>query len=247
MRNRLLQGLLMAPLMTSAFVADAQNQNSTESRVSTCGKVGGTLRIMPMGDSITEAESGHNSYRRELYFGLSRVGCNFAFVGSQYGVFGGPNPPNRDFDLHHEGHWGWRVDQIASRATSYVAQASPDLVLIHLGTNDIFQGENPVNVAQELGGLIDRIREAKPDAYILLAKLIPSSFNNERIAALNRLIDDVASSRSYPPYPVVTVVDQSSYYQLHDNYDGVHPAPSGESKIAWRWKRAIFELAEIGN
>lgn len=249
---RLLRASLIAPLMTFSFSAYAQLENPrdieepTDVRVSTCGNFGGPLRIMPLGDSITEAAEGHNSYRRNLYFQLKRVGCKFDFVGSQIGVYGAPSAPNGDFDQNHEGHWGWRIDQIAPQVTSYISSASPDIVLIHLGSNDIFNGENPANVAQELGSLIDSIRVVKPDVEIMLAKLIPSSYYPERITALNALIDGIASSRSYGPYPPVTVVDQASFYLPSDNYDGVHPAPSGETKIARRWSRAIFELAGIG-
>jgi acyl-CoA thioesterase I len=244
---RLLRAPLIATLMAFSCSAHAQLGNSTELRVSTCGNQGGTLRIMPLGDSITEAAVGHNSYRRDLYFNLKRVGCKFDFVGSQSGVYGAPSAPNGDFDQRHEGHWGWRVDEIASQVTSYIAYASPDIVLIHLGSNDIFQNENPANVAQELGSLIDTIRQVKPDTEIMLAKLISSSYNSQGITALNALIDGVASSRSYAPYPPVIVVDQASGYLPYDNYDGVHPAPSGEARIARRWSRAIFELAGIGN
>jgi acyl-CoA thioesterase I len=246
MRFRLLRAPLIATLMAFSFNAYSQLGNSTDLRASTCGMQGGPLRIMPLGDSITEAAVGHNSYRRDLYFSLKRVGCKFDFVGSQRGVYGAPSAPNGDFDQHHEGHWGWRVDEISSQVTSYIANAAPDIVLIHLGSNDIFQGKNPTLVAQELGGLIDRIRQVKPDTEIMLAKLIPSSYQSQGITALNALIDGVAASRSYAPYPPITVVDQASGYLPYDNYDDVHPAPSGEAKIARRWSRAIFERAGIG-
>jgi acyl-CoA thioesterase I len=241
MRSRLLGMSLIAPLMAFAFGAQADTGGL--SRLLSCGIVGGPLRVMPLGDSITEAAAGHNSYRRNLWFALNDAGCQVDFMGSQRGVFGAPSALNGDFDQDHEGHWGWRIDQFASRVNDYVAIASPDIVLIHLGSNDIFQGENPANVAQELGDLIDRIREAKPDTLIMLAKLIPSSYRPEGIAALNARIDGVVSSRNYASfYPPITVVDHASGYRLNDNYDGVHPAPSGEAKLAERWSQAILSL-----
>jgi acyl-CoA thioesterase I len=250
MRYRLLRFSLAAPLMALAFSASAQYGGSVDalSRLLSCGTVGGDLRIMPLGDSITEATIGHNSYRRNLFFNLNAAGCRVDFVGSQTGIFGAPSAPNGDFDQNHEGHWGWRIDQIAAQATYYIASASPDIVLIHLGSNDIFQGENPASVAQELSDLIDRIREAKPDTRIMLAKLIPSTYRPEGVAALNARIDAIASSRNYPSfYPPIIVVDQASGYLPSDNYDGVHPAPSGEAKLASRWGQAILSLRYQSN
>jgi predicted small lipoprotein YifL len=52
-------------------------------KVASCGKDGGPLRIMPLGDSITEAEAGHNSYRRVLWKRLNGAGCSVDFVGSK--------------------------------------------------------------------------------------------------------------------------------------------------------------------
>jgi lysophospholipase L1-like esterase len=128
--------------------------------------------------------------------------------------------------------------------TNYVRNASPDVVLIHLGTNDIFRRDAPADVAQELGGLIDTIRAAKPDVRILLSKLIPSEYFPADFTALNVSIDGVVSGRNNSSsYPRVIVVDQASGYQQEvDNYDGVHPAPTGEMKIATKWSEAILAL-----
>jgi acyl-CoA thioesterase-1 len=214
---------------------DAANGGGTAERVASCGNSGGPLRIMPMGDSITEAEVGHNSYRRDLWNTLRGAGCQVDFVGSQSGVLGG-NPPNADFDQGHEGHWGWRTDQVSAQAARWVANSAPDIVLVHLGTNDMFQGESAAGAAQELGTLIDNIRAGKPDARILVAKIITNAPDPSGASALNAQIDGVAASRG------VSVVDQASGFSIADLYDGVHPNASGESKLAARWAQAIFSL-----
>lgn len=219
----------------------------TARRVDSCGRDGGTLRIMPLGDSITEAEIGHNSYRRVLWQRLNGAGCSVDFVGSKSGVSrgsrdsGSARPPNPDFDLNHEGYWDYSVNDVIARAASLVARSSPDMVLVHLGTNDLLRGQSPAAVAQELGIIIDEIREGKPDAHILLAKIIPASGSVNATAALNQAIDGVAANRNRRSSPVV-VVNQSAGYALSDNYDGVHPAPSGEAKLGNRWADAILAL-----
>jgi len=75
----------------------------SESPISKCSLGSDVVKIMPIGDSITEAESGHNSYRRALWNNLKEAGCNVDFVGSKSGVRGGL-PLNEDFDIDHEGY-----------------------------------------------------------------------------------------------------------------------------------------------
>ena len=126
----------------------------------------------------------------------------------------------------------WRVGGL-------VAQAQPDVVLVHLGTNDVLAGQSASGIAAELGGVIDAIRAGKPDAHILLAKIIPAAPDPSGTAALNRLIDGVASGRSSATSPIA-VVNQASGYSTGDNYDGVHPNVSGESKLGNRWADAVL-------
>ena len=218
---------------------------SSAQKVASCGQSGGPLRIMPLGDSITEGETGHNSYRRVLWQRLNGAGCSANLVGSKSGVSrgsrdsGSVNPPNADFDLDHEGYWDYSVNELIPRVGGLVGQAQPDVVLIHLGTNDVLNGQSAGGVAQELGGLIDAIRAGKPDTHILLAKIIPAAPDPSGTAALNRLIDGIASGRSNANSPIA-VVNQASGYSTGDNYDGVHPGPGGETKLGNRWADALL-------
>lgn len=235
--------LMITPLLALTLTAcggggggdTPSGSGSTAERVATCGQSGGALRIMPLGDSITEAEVGHNSYRRDLWMSLAGAGCQINFVGSHAGVNGG-SAPNADFDQDNEGHWGWRADQLAAGAAGYAASAAPDIVLIHAGTNDLFQGESPAAAAADLGALIDNIRAGKSDTRILLAKIIPNAVDPGAAAALNAQIDGIAASRG------VGVVDQSAGFSTADTYDGVHPSPSGEAKLAARWAQAVLGM-----
>ncbi|MDP3984815.1 MAG: hypothetical protein Q8Q52_07440 [Acidimicrobiia bacterium] len=70
------------------------------------------VRIMPLGDSITEGKVGEATYRYFLWHDLFGAGRAVDFVGSLIGVKGG-EPKYADFDQDHEGHSGNRADQIA--------------------------------------------------------------------------------------------------------------------------------------
>lgn len=241
--------LLSCAVLAACGGGDEEGPASGEAarKVASCGKDGGPLRIMPLGDSITEAEIGHNSYRRVLWQRLNGAGCMVDFVGSKSGVSrgsrdsGSARPPNADFDLNHEGYWDYSVNDVIARVAGLVERSVPDVVLVHLGTNDLLRGQSPAAVAQELGIIIDEIREGRPDAHILLAKIIPASASVAATTALNQAIDGVAANRDRRASPVV-VVNQAAGYGLGDNYDGVHPAPSGEAKLGNRWADAILAL-----
>ena len=83
--------------------------------------------------------------------------------------------PRPDFDRDHEGHWGWRVDQVLEEVRDWVAAEEPDILLIHLGSNDLFQGQSVSSTLEELEELVDAVRESRPNAMFLVAQIIPTS------------------------------------------------------------------------
>lgn len=220
---------------------------SASAALRSCGREGGPLRIMPLGDSVTHSERGQNSYRRPLWFNLLAANCVVDFVGSRNGVStgsrNGPQVParNPDFDQDHEGYWDYRADEILGFIGSRVQTFSPDVVLIHLGTNDLFQGQSVLSTIDDLARIIDTIRMNRPDVAIVLAKLIPASRANDRISQLNAEIDALAASR-FDPFAPLLVVDHSVNYFISDNFDGVHPGDSGEVKMADKWTNAILQI-----
>jgi lysophospholipase L1-like esterase len=201
-----------------------------------CG--GEPVRIMPLGDSITQSDRRHNSYRRNLWHRLQAGGYHVDFVGSQTEHFGGA-PPNPDFDLNHEGHWGWRVDQILKRIDEWAAIYHPDVVLIHLGHNDIFQGDSVHSTIQELGHVIDILRDHNHQVTILLAQLIPTHPPYYPIDRLNAEIPQLAKLKHATKSPVIIVNQADGFKARTDTYDGVHPNETGEEKMASRWYTAI--------
>jgi hypothetical protein len=64
------------------------------------------MRIRPLGDSITQADCNHDSYRRALWHALENADDNFTFVGTWNTNFGNCLPPGPDFDTWNQGQWG---------------------------------------------------------------------------------------------------------------------------------------------
>ncbi|MFO1501126.1 MAG: DUF642 domain-containing protein [Verrucomicrobiota bacterium] len=211
-------------------------------------------RILCLGDSITQGDGSYNSYRRPLWQRLSWSGFSVDFVGSMT-LNGSTLPPNPDFDLHHEGHSGWRADEIRNALPGWLANYTPDVVLLHIGSNDVFQNEGGPNfLAQTVGdihGIIRFLQADNPSVTILLAKIIPAQNRTtptdtswgSRITALNSQIDSIASSTTTTTSRVLVVDQYSGFNPSSDTSDGIHPNSAGEAKMASKW---FDTLATVG-
>ena len=202
-------------------------------------------KIMPLGDSITAAEVGHSSYRYYLWNQLQQHNyTNVDFVGSQTGVNGG-SPLNTSFDQNHEGHWGWRADQILASIGGWANTYRPDVVLMHLGTNDMFQGQTVSSTITELGSIIDTVRQYVPNVTFLVAQVIPSTQSATQLQQLDAQIPSLVSQKSTAQSKVLLVDQWTGFNASTETYDGIHPTPAGEQKIANKWYTALTSVLTV--
>jgi lysophospholipase L1-like esterase len=223
-------------------------------------------RIMALGNSITQSNQDNYSYRYNLWKKLLNAKVHFDFVGShKTNKNGNPDwPPYQGqvFDNDNEGHWGWSADQILNgnpqepskgKLSDWLKEYTPDLVLMHLGTNDMFRNHSVSETLDELREVVKLIRGKNPAVKIFMAKLIPAydqkvgpqSANN--INLLNRELPALAKELNSDVSPVI-LVDQNTGFDPKtgvDTWDGVHPNASGEEKMAQRWFDAIIETINI--
>jgi acyl-CoA thioesterase I len=198
--------------------------------------------VMPLGDSITQGAAGHASYRCQLWQKLKAGGYSADFVGSMTSGYSGANTcAVTGFDLNHEGHWGWRADQVLAQISTWAAAAQPDIVLLHLGTNDVLQGQSFDSTVQELSQIIDRLRAVNPNIKVFLAKLIPArdATASATLQSFNQRIPTLAASKSTAASPVIVVEQWAGFNGQTDTYDGIHPNATGEAKMAERWYQAL--------
>jgi hypothetical protein len=179
------------------------------------------IRIMPLGDSITQGAADADSYRRPLW----------------------NRPAHSDFDMDHEGHWGWRADEVLVKIDGWAEQAAPDIVLLHLGTNDILQMQDNKDTVVELRQIILVLRKHNPRVEILLAQLIPlaGTTANVQVQKLNGLLPDMAQSITTDDSPVHIVNQYEGFDAFKDTNDGIHPNESGIVKMAQRWHEALSD------
>jgi lysophospholipase L1-like esterase len=222
--------MLLAALCTLALLLAGQAPALAQS-----------IAIAPIGDSITHGGNGRPSYRRALWQKLQQAGYDVDFVGSQ-NTFNGSAPPSseRDFDLDHEGHWAKEAGYIASRIGGWLGSYTPDIAIIHLGTNDFDRGQSNASTLAELGNIFSSLRADNPQVVILVAEIIP--MKNRDTASFNSALRTWAPGQSTSASPVVVVDQYSGYNAANDNYDNYHPNANGEEKMAARWFVALQQV-----
>ena len=216
-----------AALLAGSFAIPAEAAAGSEPV-----SVSSPLRIMPLGDSITYGVGtpAHDSYRSELQRRLAAAGVDADFVGSQRSGTG----PDRD----NEGHPGWTIAQLAEHIDEWLADYEPDVILLHIGTNDMFGGTP--GASAQLGALLDRIHQDRPDAQVFVAKLIGLGITQRtggqmvRTAAFNDAVGRLVARRGEQFH----LVDQSDIRGI-DMHDRLHPNAYGYATMAWKWYRAL--------
>ncbi|TDD47592.1 hypothetical protein E1263_34165 [Kribbella antibiotica] len=195
--------------------------------------VDGGVKVMPLGDSITEGNRVTGvSYRTSLWQHL-QGGPRVDLVGSERSG----NIPDQD----NEGHPGLRIDQVRSWIDLWLTLNRPRYVLLHLGTNDVFQAYDLPQAPARLQDLIERIAQRVPGVTILVSSIVPSPDRglNERIDAYNAAIPAVVSA-VHATGADVRFVDLNAQMALSDiSADTIHPTDAGALKLGDLWYDAL--------
>ncbi|MGX6606742.1 ricin-type beta-trefoil lectin domain protein [Micromonosporaceae bacterium Da 78-11] len=191
----------------------------------------GGVRIMPLGDSITDGYTVAGAYRTGLWQRAANAGRAVDFVGSGF------NGPASLGDHDHEGHSGWRIDELDSNITGWLRTSNPRTILLHIGTNDIGQNRDVANAPGRLSTLIDHIRVLAPNVELFVAQLIPTSNagNEAKTQTFNAALPGIVAQKG----PLTHLVDMHSALTTADLADGLHPNTGGYDKMAARWFSAL--------
>jgi hypothetical protein len=195
-------------------------------------------RILPLGDSLTSGIGYDGGYRVALFRLARAAGKNITFTGSlQNGplLAGGVA-----FPRHHEGHNGWTIEGVMATVPQPALKTVPQIVLLHVGTNDVYAHESHEQMAERVEQLIERLERTAPQALIAVAEIVPQTdpVLRDRSADFNaELRRRVDARRARGEH--LLVVDQFSGFPTTLLSDGVHPTPSGYEHMAEVWYAAI--------
>ncbi len=239
----------------SSFGGAAGANSSGTSGAPGSGGSGGSIshtgkwRVMPLGDSITGTTCYPKLLSQEL---IAKGHSNFEFDGTVLNNQSCGSAPN----VQTEGHGGFLItaSTTLSAMPGWFASDRPDIVLMHFGTNDVWNSVDPSTILQAYSTAVDDVRAVNAKAIFFVAQIIPMhpagcDACESRVEALDALIPNWASSKTTATSPI-TVVDMHSVfdqasYTPNSTYttDGVHPNPSGSQLIADRWYQALSARA----
>jgi lysophospholipase L1-like esterase len=196
------------------------------------------VKIMPVGDSITRGwygSSGHWGYRKPLYNNLTNGNYDFNFVGS---LADGNFP-----DPQHEGHDGWKADDILSHLAVWLNTQQPDVVLLHIGTNDIRDGDQNAAEVNAILDVVDNYEDANnKHVTVILALIINRTDSNQKSQATTQFnidVNNMAQDRIANGDDIIVVDMEHALNYPNDMYDIVHPNDTGYAKMADVWYNAL--------
>jgi lysophospholipase L1-like esterase len=192
------------------------------------------ISIMPLGDSITRGGAGstdQTGYRRALYQQLTSAGYNVDFVGTQNS--GTPS----DFDKDHEGRDGWRADQIRDNIYNWLVTNHADIVLLHIGTNDISGNNEDVAEVEAILNEIGRYESTySKNVTVLVARIVlRTDSKSEQTVTFNNAVQAMVNGRIAAGDKVIMVDQENALAYPADLADSVHPNDSGYTKMATTW------------
>lgn len=199
------------------------------------------VRVLPLGDSITEGVDAAGCYRAWLWQELVEQGIEVDFVGSLHGVREGGA---EGFDSDHEGHWGWRADRVAGIAEATARSTGADVALVHLGHNDLWQGEGAEEVLADLGDVVAALRRGRPGIAVLVSTLIQSAIPGlEGTVEVNAGLPELVEELYQEGEGRVLLVDAARGFDgVGMTVDGVHPNEAGARHLAAAWAEGLRPL-----
>jgi lysophospholipase L1-like esterase len=211
------------------------------------------VKVMPLGDSIT-AMFGYKEALWKLIRGAGLNGTDF--VGNApYGYLDDPNS-----DPDNNGYGGYVVRNLLRPAgdrlpvNGYLSDErdlevwlrgqTPDLVLMHFGTNDAWGGANADDVLAAYSKILVSLRQKNPRVVFVVAQLIPMAladclYCDGVVRNLNAAIPGWANRNSTVESPILVVDQHTGFDARALTRDGVHPNPAGAQQMADRFFRVI--------
>jgi|GEM_PF-1372875 len=218
--------------------------------ISSLSMVQGETRIMPLGDSITcdtyhvddRPKSKKSGYRNYLWYKLRDISYSGNFIGSV--TTGSAIKPS--FDGDNEGHPGWTSYEITESVYHFLAMNPPDVILLHIGTND--WDRSPDGVEQILDE-IDRFENDNGmNIKVILARIINRSHHSSLISDFNDNIGQMARQRmnNGDNIKIIDMENGAGLDYRSDLSDGTHPNDCGYEKMANVWFKALTGKASPG-
>src|SRR4051794_35517467 len=203
------------------------------------------VRIILVGDSMTEGSSGDWTWRYRLARYLDASGVDYEFVGPRTTMLDLATNEHTSteyvdpaFDRDHFARWGESLHLILKPNAEVpedsigwaVSTYQPDVVVELLGINDLLFGSPPQETLDVARAFVDEVRAAKPDTTLVMSTVPGEQYAH--VADYNDLLRAQAAGWSLPESPVVVSDPAPGWSVAADTCDHTHPSPTGDIRIA---------------
>ncbi|MEU1125691.1 GDSL-type esterase/lipase family protein [Streptomyces sp. NPDC005899] len=222
------------------------------------------MRFLFVGDSMTIGRAGDFTWRYRMWQHLeAAVGAGrYTITGPRTGLYDAeadapvshaygdpafPAPARR-----HLAGWGEGWLHMAPVIADAVADARADVLLVSLGLIDLGFYTDSEQTARNARAFIMAARTANPRVRMVLAPVIPNirAESDALFAAecerFNLLLAEAVADLTGPGSPLVLAAPPAGYDIHTDTYDGTHPGPTGEHRLAAAFADAMHRAWAVG-
>ncbi|ATL25636.1 putative sugar acetyltransferase [Streptomyces formicae] len=220
------------------------------------------INIMIVGDSISHGSSGDWTWRYRFWKHLREHDVSVDLVGPKNTLdnirteeTGDDDSTYADpeFDPDHDAQWGRPYVTEKEEIEAKVSAHQPDHLLVLLGINDLFwYGVEPPQFEENLREFIARARNGSTGLSIVLGtvlqcqKAVDEPEFGARVDATNERIRAVAKDLDSTTSPVTVAETAAEFLAGDHTWDGTHPNPNGELRIAAAFADAMASRFGIG-
>ena len=147
------------------------------------------IKIMCVGDSITDGYGIPGSYRKFLYHGLTQKGYNIDMIGSKSGGVAKYTDETTgeswEYDDDNTGYSTYTIKSYRGRNGIYETlqetnclSQKPDIVILQIGTNNVIDKHDEDDNSKHFETLIDYILQNIPETSVLFVTTIPDLVPN---------------------------------------------------------------------
>jgi uncharacterized protein YjdB len=195
------------------------------------------LKILTVGDSLTEGDGSLSGWRYALFEKLYASGVTFNFVG--------PRSSDRDYRLpvgyrNHSGLCGRRIEALDTEFDSIIT-GEFDVVVMMIGYNNKTYIDTMFDTYDSI---INRIYQKNPNAVLFLSAAAPDKWGdnafknyNAHIEQLCKQLSDGGKKAYFMPMNTGTAFTDDCYC-----YDGVHFSEKGNKLVAEKMSAVMTDV-----
>lgn len=246
-------------IQTGSSGLTGERDPGSEGPVPVPGPPSGELKVMVVGDSLTQGSSGDHTWRYHLWRHLTGNEVAVDFVGPYDDLydleeqeFGADTYAEPDFDRDHAARWGYSSGRLSGEVSRLAAEYGPHYLLLLAGLEDILSGRSADHALEGVGETISTVRVVQGETRFVVGELPPvegtgdDARANSEITRFNMGVVALAEQLTSPDSPVVIARVADGYSPVRDNWDEAHPNGRGQLRIAAAFADALAEPLGVG-